>query len=126
MENEQTKHSEAGTSVVHDPVVSLTQSAADHVRELITKEEDPTGKGLRVFIEKGGCSGMQYGMVFDERRDGDCEFESYGVSVFVDRVSAEFVQGATVDYADTLTDGGFKITNPNARQSCGCGRSFET
>lgn len=108
------------------PVVTLTRDAAEHVRELISKEEQPAGKGLRVFIEKGGCSGMQYGMVFDERRDGDLGCEHFGVPVFVDPISAEYVQGAVVDFADTLTDGGFKITNPNARQSCGCGRSFET
>ncbi len=69
---------------------------------------------------------MQYGMVFDERRDGDLYCEHFGVPVFVDPISSEYVRGAVVDFADTLTDGGFKITNPNARQSCGCGRSFET
>lgn len=80
---------------------------------------------LRVYVEKGGCSGMQYGMVFDERREGDRVTDRDGVSVLVDAFSATYVQGAVVDFDDALTGGGFKIRNPNARQSCGCGNSFE-
>lgn len=80
---------------------------------------------LRVYVEKGGCSGMQYGMVFDEQREGDRVTAHDGVSVLVDAFSATYVQGAVVDFDDALTGGGFKIRNPNARQSCGCGNSFE-
>jgi iron-sulfur cluster assembly accessory protein len=68
---------------------------------------------------------MQYGMVFDERRENDVAVDSFGVPVLVDAVSAGYLKGAVVDYSDALTGGGFKITNPNAKGSCGCGKSFE-
>jgi len=84
------------------------------------------GKHLRVYVEKGGCSGMQYGMTFDERRDGDQLAAMHGVTVLVDAFSATYLRGTVVDFSDALTDGGFKITNPNAKQSCGCGKSFES
>ena len=105
--------------------VSLTPNAVDEVKSLLTKPEN-TGKNLRLYIEQGGCSGMQYGMVFDEKRDGDLVAEDNGVSVLIDPVSLNSLRGAVVDFSDSLTAGGFKITNPNARQSCGCGKSFQT
>jgi iron-sulfur cluster assembly accessory protein len=108
-----------------EPVIQLTESAAAEVRAMLAKDPQNAGKTLRVYVEGGGCSGLQYGMVFDERRDGDLAAEQFGVSVLVDAVSAEYVRGAVVDFSDSLTGGGFKITNPNARQSCGCGKSFE-
>jgi iron-sulfur cluster assembly accessory protein len=107
------------------PVVTLTESAANHVKNLITTQAENAGKGLRVFVESGGCSGLQYGMVFDEHRPDDLVAEFHGVSVVVDPFSANYVRGAVVDFVDSLTGGGFKISNPNARQSCGCGKSFE-
>ena len=106
-------------------VVSLTESAADQVREMLGKEQDGAGKGLRVFVEAGGCSGFQYGMTFDEKREGDIASEFFGVSVVVDSTSAEYLKGAVVDFSDALNGGGFKISNPRARTSCGCGKSFE-
>jgi iron-sulfur cluster assembly accessory protein len=106
-------------------IVTLTSAAADHVRELLAKEKDSTGKSLRLFVEGGGCSGMQYGMVFDERRDNDLVSETHGVVVYVDPVSADYLRGTVLDFKDELTGGGLKIVNPNARQSCGCGKSFE-
>ena len=108
-----------------DVVVSLTESAVDHVRTLLGKEKDTIGKALRVFVENGGCSGMQYSMVFDERRGDDVSAEFHGVSVLVDPFSANYLRGSVIDYKDELNGGGFKISNPNARQSCGCGKSFE-
>jgi iron-sulfur cluster assembly protein/iron-sulfur cluster insertion protein len=75
-------------------------------------------------VEQGGCSGMQYGMVFDESRDGDFASEQEGVTVLVDAISAQYLRGTVVDFSDALTAGGFKITNPNAKESCGCGKSF--
>src|SRR5579859_2164376 len=102
--------------------VSLTPGAVDEVKSLLTKSEN-AGKNLRLYIEQGGCSGMQYGMVFDERRDGDLISEKNGVSVLIDPVSADYLRGATVDFSDSMTTGGFKISNPNAKQSCGCGKS---
>ena len=107
------------------PVINLTQSAAEHVRTMLTEQADNAGKFLRVYVEGGGCSGMQYGMVFDEKRDEDLLVEFFGVTVLVDQVSADHLHGAGIDYVDALTGGGFKITNPNAKSSCGCGKSFE-
>jgi iron-sulfur cluster assembly protein len=105
-------------------VVSLTQSAAEETKALLAKPEN-AGKALRIFVEQGGCSGMQYNMVFDEKRDGDQVAEQHGVAVLVDPFSATYLRGTVVDFSAALTGGGFKITNPNARQSCGCGKSFE-
>jgi iron-sulfur cluster assembly accessory protein len=112
-------------SAASESVVSLTESAANQVKAMLAKEPDSAGKGLRVYVENGGCSGMQYGMVFDEQREGDLVGEEHGVAVVVDPFSAKYIRGAVVDYSDSLTSGGFKIGNPNARQSCGCGKSFE-
>jgi iron-sulfur cluster assembly accessory protein len=105
--------------------VNLTESAADEIKSMLAKQGENAGKALRVYIEAGGCSGMQYGMVFDERRPDDLVNEFYGVSVLVDPLSANYLRGSVVDFADGLNSGGFKISNPNARQSCGCGKSFE-
>ena len=105
--------------------ISLTQNAVDEVKSLLTRPEN-SGKNLRLYIEQGGCSGMQYGMVFDEKRDGDVVADDNGVSVYVDPISMNYLRGAVVDFSDSLTAGGFKITNPNAKQSCGCGKSFQT
>src|SRR5215831_13003664 len=107
-----------------DPVVTLTDSAVDECKSMLSQPEN-SGKALRVFVEQGGCSGMQYSMVFDERRPEDLSAEFKGVSVLVDPFSAKYLRGAVVDFSDAMTGGGFKITNPNARQSCGCGKSFE-
>ena len=108
-----------------EEIVKLTENAALQVKEMLAKEENPEAKGLRVFIESGGCSGLQYGMVFDEKREGDFSTEFHGVPVMVDNISAEYLRGAIVDYSDALTGGGFKISNPRAKSNCGCGKSFE-
>lgn len=108
-----------------EQVIQLTASAAAQVKEMLAKEENGGEKGLRVFIESGGCSGLQYGMVFDQKREGDFAAEFFGVPVLVDNVSAEHLKGSVVDYSDALTGGGFKISNPHAKSSCGCGKSFE-
>ena len=104
-------------------VISLTAGAAEETKALLAKPEN-AGKLLRIFVEQGGCSGMQYGMVFDERRDGDLVSDEQGVTVLVDPFSAQYLRGTVVDYNAALTGGGFKISNPNAKQSCGCGKSF--
>ena len=112
------------TTTEADPIVGITQSAADEVKSLLQKPENE-GKTLRVYVEQGGCSGMQYSMVFDEQRPDDITSVMQGVSVLVDPFSAQYVRGSIVDFSDSLTGGGFKISkNPNARQSCGCGKSF--
>src|SRR5438876_9595215 len=105
------------------PCVSLTEGAAGEVKALLEKPEN-AGKQLRVYVEQGGCSGMQYSMVFDEPRADDLVGVMHGVSVLVDPFSAEYIRGAVVDFSDALVGGGFKISNPKARQSCGCGKSF--
>jgi iron-sulfur cluster assembly protein len=106
-------------------VVNLTESAANQVRTMLANDKDGSAKALRVYVESGGCSGLQYGMVFDEIRADDLKSDFFGVSVVVDPFSANYVRGSVVDFSDALTGGGFKISNPNARQSCGCGKSFE-
>jgi len=108
---------------VTDPIIQLTPSAAQEVKALLAKPEN-AGKVLRVYVEQGGCSGMQYSMTFDEKRPDDLTGEMHGVSVLVDPFSAQYLRGAVVDFSDSLSSGGFKISNPNARQSCGCGKSF--
>jgi|SRR3954453_10089273 iron-sulfur cluster assembly accessory protein len=109
----------------NDSLLQVTSSAADEVKSLLLKPEN-SGKALRLYVEQGGCSGMQYSMTFDEERADDLKTFMHGVSVLVDPFSAQYMRGATVDFSDALTGGGFKITNPNARQSCGCGKSFTT
>ena len=106
-------------------VVNLTENAVWEIKTLLASEKENAGKGLRVFVEAGGCSGMQYGMVFDEKRADDVTAEFGGVPVLVDPFSANYLRGSVVDFVDSLTGGGFKMSNPNARQSCGCGKSFE-
>jgi len=108
---------------ITEPIVGLTQTAAEEVKSILSKPEN-SGKTLRVYIEQGGCSGMQYAMVFDEQRADDLTGIMHGVSILVDPFSAQYIRGAVVDFSDSLTGGGFKISNPNARQSCGCGKSF--
>ena len=106
-----------------ETILTLTPRAAAEVRDILTKPEN-AGKHFRVYVEQGGCSGMQYGMVFDEQRDGDFASEQESVTVLVDGISAQYLRGTVVDFSDELTGGGFKIINPNAKESCGCGKSF--
>ena len=109
-----------------ESVVSLTESAAAQIKQVIASDAENAGKTLRVYVESGGCSGMQYGMTFDEQRADDTAVEQHGVSVLVDPFSVNYLRGAVIDYSDALTGGGFKISNPNARGNCGCGKSFQT
>ena len=105
-------------------LVTVTESAASKIRELLA-EEGKTESGLRVFVQGGGCSGFQYGLMIEESGGvGDQQFESNGVRLFVDPVSISYLKGAEVDFVDTITGGGFTIKNPNATSTCGCGSSF--
>jgi iron-sulfur cluster assembly accessory protein len=107
-----------------DQLVSLTPAAAEKIRGLMAEETDVSV--LRVAIEGGGCSGFQYGLGFDHgAQEGDHEFECEGVKVVVDPFSAPYLRGARVDYLETIQEAGFKIDNPNAVSSCGCGHSFQ-
>ena len=105
--------------------INVTADAAEEIRRLVALEDDPENKGLRLYIEQGGCSGMQYGMTFDEYRENDSVTEAHGIKVFVDTLSLKHLKGALVDFSDDLNESGFKISNPKAQQSCGCGRSFQ-
>ena len=109
-----------------EPFLTVTEEAARQVGIVRSKEPENSNKTLRLFVEEGGCSGLQYGMVFDEKRDDDHALEFFGETVLVDDFSVNYLRGAVVDYNDGLNDAGFKIKNPNAKESCGCGNSFET
>ena len=107
-----------------ESIVSLTPAAAVKIRDLMVSEADVSV--LRVAIEGGGCSGFQYGLGFDRNaQEGDHSFECEGVTVIVDPFSAPYLMGAQVDYLETIQEAGFKIENPNAVASCGCGHSFQ-
>lgn len=102
--------------------IELSESAAKQIASLIGSEAE---KGLRIFVEAGGCSGMQYGMQINAKQPGDTEIDQHGVKVFVDEMSLTYLKGSIIDYTDGLTGAGFRIRNPNARHTCGCGTSFE-
>ncbi len=107
-------------------MISITSNAAAQIQAMLKDRPDATqGAGLRLHVEKGGCSGMQYAISFDARQAEDHVFGGNGAEVLVDSESLPFVDGATIDYAEGLTSAGFKILNPNAKRSCGCGTSFE-
>lgn len=107
-------------------MINVTTSAASKISELLT-EENKLDAGLRVFVQGGGCSGFQYGLMIDEG-EGDAStdtvIESNGVKLFIDPISARYLAGAEVDFVDNVTGGGFTIKNPNAKSTCGCGSSF--
>ncbi len=113
-------------AVVNEPTLELTPSAASRVQRLLD-ERQLAGHALRVFISGGGCSGLQYGMALEgQPRETDLRFSFEGVDVVVDPVSMDYLAGARIDYIEDLMGGGFKIDNPNAVASCGCGHSFRT
>jgi len=106
--------------------VFLTDEAAETVRNLLAEKGVP-GYGLRVFVAGGGCSGLQYGMALEaEPRPYDHIIENDGIKVFIDPTSMMYLDRATIGYEDSIMGGGFKIDNPNAVSSCGCGSSFKT
>lgn len=109
-----------------DTEVIVMPAATAKLRALLS-ERNLTSHGLRVFVSGGGCSGMQYGMSIEkEPSEFDAVFERDGVRVFVDPTSMMYLGGATIDYVDNLMGGGFRIDNPNAVATCGCGHSFRT
>jgi iron-sulfur cluster assembly protein len=106
--------------------INLMPAAADKIRSLLG-ERKLTDHGLRVFVAGGGCSGMQYGMAIEkEPGEFDSVIETHGVKVFIDPTSMMYLSGASIDYVDSLMGGGFRIDNPNAVSTCGCGHSFRT
>ena len=104
-------------------MITLTSRAARQVQTMRSAQAD-AAKQLRVFVETGGCSGMEYGMSFDLPKADDQEFESEGVRVLVDPTSLAYLKGTNIDFDDGLHGKGFELKNPNAQSSCGCGKSF--
>ena len=120
-------------TTVADPI-TVTEVAASKITQLLDEEkkkldeEKKQDGGLRVFVQGGGCSGFQYGLMIEEGV-GDAQvdkiFRSNGVTIFVDPISIRYLTGAEVDFVDNLTGGGFMINNPTAKTTCGCGQSFD-
>ena len=104
-------------------MIELTERAAVRIDEL-QKESGGGDLLLRILVETGGCSGLEYGMSFDLKKDGDTEMESAGVRFLVDKTSFGYLDGSRVDFDDGLAGKGFEINNPNAEVTCGCGKSF--
>jgi iron-sulfur cluster assembly protein len=109
-----------------ETLISLTPVAAAKIRELMAEEDDAATLVLRVAIQGGGCSGFQYGLGFDAgAAEGDVELSLEGIPVVVDPFSAPYLRGTTIDFLNSISESGFKIDNPNAVSSCGCGHSFQ-
>jgi iron-sulfur cluster assembly protein len=104
-------------------VIKITDDAAQALLDLIASKG--SGEGLRLSVEKGGCAGLQYIMDIDVQGEGQNVIEHLGAKVFIDQDSASFLTGCTLDYEDGLAGAGFRIRNPRAARSCGCGTSFE-
>jgi iron-sulfur cluster assembly protein len=105
-------------------MVTLTDIAAQKVTEFLSSQEPAGEAGLRVGVRGGGCSGFQYALALDERRQGDLVFEDHGIRVIVDEASLQYVKGSVVDYKESLMGAGFEVNNPNVVAACGCGSSF--
>jgi len=112
--------------MIEQAVVTITDEALGQLQTLLEQEGNPE-LGLRLFVSGGGCSGLQYGMAFDDEiREGDEVVQQGGVKVIVDDFSAPHVRGSEIDYVDGLMGAGFTVHNPNAVHSCSCGHSFDT
>jgi iron-sulfur cluster insertion protein len=104
--------------------ISISESAVSKISELLAEENNPKLK-LRTFVQGGGCSGFQYGFTFDEEvNEDDFVVEKEGMTLLVDSMSMQYLQGATIDYKEDLMNSNFTIVNPNAESTCGCGSSF--
>jgi iron-sulfur cluster assembly protein len=106
-------------------MLHITESAAEQLRSLAAERALSETQGLRLSIEKGGCAGLQYGMEIGNRQETDLVCEEHGARVFLDPESLTHLDECTLDYTDDLTGAGFRIVNPRAVRSCGCGTSFE-
>jgi len=107
-----------------EAAIKITDVAAGKLRELLASQDD-ADQALRVAVRGGGCSGFQYALALDKRKEDDNVFEHNGVSVVVDKVSMQFVFGSEVDYVEGLQGAGFAVNNPNVVAACGCGSSFQ-
>jgi iron-sulfur cluster assembly accessory protein len=112
-------------TIEREALVTLTESAATKVKELMAEEPEGEATVLRVAVQGGGCSGFEYALGFDSGvQDGDHQIDAFGVPVVVDPLSAPYLQGTEIDFLDGL-QGGFAINNPNVSSACGCGHSFQ-
>jgi len=107
-------------------MITLTPKAAEELAILLKNRAKTPQSGLRLAVRRGGCAGWQYEMAVGEPEPGDFILESGGARVIVAEDSQERLRGCEIDFSDALSDAGFKINNPNAARSCGCGTSFET
>jgi iron-sulfur cluster assembly accessory protein len=120
--HEGTSHDSAGENEL--PGVNLTPRAVAAVRKMHQKEGLSADQGLRIGVVGGGCSGFQYSMNFDTKKEGDQITEFDGISIFVDVTSLPYIAGTTLDYVEGLHNAGFRFENPRATRTCGCGSSF--
>ncbi|MGH7608446.1 MAG: iron-sulfur cluster insertion protein ErpA [Candidatus Dormibacteria bacterium] len=106
-------------------MITVSEQALSQLKQLLSQQEQPE-MGLRVYVNEGGCSGFSYGMGFDDAPAADDEVvDQQGVKVYVDPYSATYLEGAEIDYVDSLMGGGFTVHNPNAVKTCSCGHSFD-
>jgi iron-sulfur cluster assembly protein len=105
-------------------MVTLTDIAAQKVEEFMSGQGAEGDVGLRVGVKGGGCSGFQYALALDEKREDDHVFDASGIRVLVDPASMQYVDGSTVDFTESFQGSGFEVSNPNVVASCGCGSSF--
>ena len=108
-------------------MITLSERAVTELKDLMSTQAKQEA-ALRVWVAGGGCSGLSYGMALDDGapEEGDQIFEQDGIKVYVDGLSLNYMDGASVDFVDDTLGGGFKIENPNATSTCGCGSSFKT
>ena len=107
-------------------MINVTDNAVRQLQSLLPVQDENSRKGLRVQVVKGGCSGLHYEMTLEEKKAGDTVVERDGMHFFIDSESIPYLSGATLDFSGGLTGTGFRVVNPNASRTCGCGSSFET
>lgn len=103
-------------------MLTMTEKAVEQVRRYAGQMPEAQGRELRIFVQGGGCAGIQYGFTFDERQEGDAVVDAGGLTVLVDAASAPYLEGARVDFVDDQRGAGFVVDNPNAAHGCGCGQ----
>lgn len=114
------------SELLHSPdtfKLTITEKAAEKAKAALEKQ-GKNDAALRLYVSGGGCSGFQYGLAFDNRNDSDHIIEAHGIKVLVDEQSAQYVDGAEIDYVESVMGEGFMVNNPNATDTCGCGHSF--
>jgi iron-sulfur cluster insertion protein len=106
-------------------MITITDTASIKIADILAEEEQNTTTRVRVFVQGGGCSGMQYGFTLDDsQNEDDFEIPAGSLSVLVDSISMQYLENASIDYVEDLTGSQFKISNPQAQTTCGCGSSF--